>query len=148
MLFRSDAKPSVFLGYMQLTALAKLIEVVKSGKDTFLVFDQTPFYGEMGGQAGDAGTALVDGKLVHLTDTVKDKSGRHLHKISPEGGVDVWPWKIGTPAELAVDAVRRRAISRHHSATHLLHWALRKVLGTHVRQAGTHKTPERLRFDF
>ena len=144
----TDAKPSVFLGYMQLTALAKLIEVVKSGKDTFLVFDQTPFYGEMGGQAGDAGTALVDGKLVHLTDTVKDKSGRHLHKISPEGGVDVWPWKIGTPAELAVDAVRRRAISRHHSATHLLHWALRKVLGTHVRQAGTHKTPERLRFDF
>ena len=144
----TDAKPTVFLGYTQLTAHAKLIDVVKSGKDTFLVFDQTPFYGEMGGQAGDAGTALVDGKLVHLTDTVKDKSGRHLHKISPEGGVDVWPWKIGTPAELAVDAVRRRAISRHHSATHLLHWALRKVLGTHVRQAGTHKTPERLRFDF
>ena len=78
----------------------------------------------------------------HFTDTVKDKSGRHLHKLSPEGGVDAWPWKIGAPAELAVDAVRRRAISRHHSATHLLHWALRKVLGTHVRQAGTHKTQQ------
>jgi alanyl-tRNA synthetase len=55
---------------------------------------------------------------------------------------------IGSHAELAVDAVRRRAISRHHSAAHLIHWALRKVLGTHVRQAGTSKTPERMRFDF
>jgi alanyl-tRNA synthetase len=144
----SEARPTTFLGYAQLTAKAQLIDVVRSGKDTFLVFDQTPFYAEMGGQAGDAGTALVDGKLAHLIDTVKDKSGRHLHKVSPEGGVDAWPWKAGVPAELAVDAIRRRAISRHHSATHLLHWALRKVLGTHVRQAGTHKTPERLRFDF
>jgi alanyl-tRNA synthetase len=158
----TDAKPTVFLGYTQLAAKAQVIDRVISKNDVFLVFDQTPFYAEMGGQAGDAGSALINGQLVHLTDTVKDKSGRHLHKVSTDGGgdawpwkaspgtegVDAWPWKAGTPAELAVDATRRRAISRHHSATHLLHWALRKVLGTHVRQAGTHKTPERLRFDF
>ncbi|MES2694750.1 MAG: DHHA1 domain-containing protein, partial [Verrucomicrobiota bacterium] len=59
-----------------------------------------------------------------------------------------WPWKAGDTVELALDLVRRRAISRHHSAAHLIHWALRKILGTHVRQAGTSKTPDRMRFDF
>jgi len=109
-----------------------------------LVFDQTPFYAEMGGQAGDTGSALIGGKLFTIVDTVKDKAGRYLHKIAGEAPAGA----IGSTAELAVDAPRRRAISRHHSATHLLHWALRKVLGTHVRQAGTSKTPDRLRFDF
>jgi alanyl-tRNA synthetase len=152
-------KPTLFLGYGQTHARAELIEVVKSDKDTFLVFDQTPFYAEMGGQAGDAGTALIDGKLVHVVDCVKDKAGRHLHKIDADGlnkrvGPSFAEASAGKDnalhlqAELAVDVPRRRAISRHHSATHLLHWALRKVLGTHVRQAGTHKTPDRLRFDF
>ncbi len=145
----TDQKATNFLGYSQLTSHAKLIEVVKTAKDTFLVFDQTPFYAEMGGQAGDAGNALINDQLFPIVDTVKDKSGRFLHKV---GGADDLKSQISNlksqPAELAVDAGRRRAISRHHSATHLLHWALRKVLGTHVRQAGTHKTPERLRFDF
>jgi alanyl-tRNA synthetase len=145
----TDQKATKFLGYTQTNAHAKLIEVVKSGKDTFLVFDQTPFYAEMGGQAGDTGTALVNGQLVNIADCVKDKSGRHLHRLAAEvPGSKFQVPGIGAKAELSVDAVRRRAISRHHSATHLLHWALRKVLGTHVRQAGTHKTPERLRFDF
>ncbi len=140
----TDTQATKFLGYTDLVAHARLIEVVRGGQDTFLVFDQTPFYGEMGGQAGDTGTALVAGRLITIVDTVKDKSGRHLHQVAP----DSLAVQAGAPAELAVDAVRRRAISRHHSATHLLHWALRKVLGTHVRQAGTHKTPDRLRFDF
>ncbi len=142
----TDQKATTFLGYTQTHAHAKLIEVVKSEKAAFLVFDQTPFYAEMGGQAGDAGTALIAGQLVTLTDCVKDKAGRHLHKI--DAALSSGTPALGSTAELSIDVVRRRAVSRHHSATHLLHWALRKVLGTHVRQAGTHKTPERLRFDF
>jgi alanyl-tRNA synthetase len=137
-----------FLGYATTHSHAKVVDVIKAEKATFLVFDQTPFYAEMGGQAGDSGTALANGKLLHITDTVKDKAGRHLHKVELDRDVGPWPWSVATPVELAVDVPRRRAISRHHSATHLLHWALRKVLGTHVRQAGTHKTPDRLRFDF
>jgi alanyl-tRNA synthetase len=137
-------QPTVFVGYTRTDAPARLTEVVSSGADTFLVFDQTPFYAEMGGQAGDAGSALVGGRLYSITDTVRDKAGRHLHKVRP-GSPEARP---GEEAELRVDGPRRRAISRHHTSTHLLHWALRKVLGTHVRQAGAHKTPERLRFDF
>ncbi len=139
-----DLQSTKFLGYDQLTAHAQLIDVITAEKDTFLVFDQTPFYAEMGGQAGDTGTALINGQLVHLTDCVKDKAGRHLHKVA-EGASAV---SVGAKAELSVDVVRRRSISRQHSAAHLIHWALRKVLGTHVRQAGTSKTPERMRFDF
>ena len=143
------AKPTAFLGYAQTEAHARVLEAVAAGKDTFLVFDQTPFYAEMGGQAGDAGTALIGGHAWPIIDTVKDKSGRHLHRLDPSSPPPAPPSGLpGSEALLAVDAQRRRAISRHHSATHLLHWALRKVLGTHVRQAGTHKTPDRLRFDF
>ena len=146
----TDYRPTIFLGYKETHARATLEDVVVANKDTFLVFDRTPFYAEMGGQAGDTGSALIDGQLVHLVDTVKDKAGRFLHKVAApaEGGLAPIPFEKGTPAELSIDLVRRRAISRHHSAAHLIHWALRKVLGTHVRQAGTSKTPERMRFDF
>jgi alanyl-tRNA synthetase len=147
----TNLQPTKFLGYTQTHAHAQLLETIRTDKDTFLVFDQTPFYAEMGGQAGDAGTALIAGQLVTFADTVKDKAGRHLHRVAveiPNANGQTPNFEIGAKAELAVDSARRRAISRHHSATHLLHWALRKVLGTHVRQAGTHKTPERLRFDF
>jgi len=134
-----------FLGYEHTHANAQLIDIIRADKDTFLVFDQTPFYAEMGGQAGDTGTALINGTLAHFTDCVKDKAGRHLHKLAEASGLVVAP---GARAELSVDLVRRRAISRQHSAAHLIHWALRKVIGTHVRQAGTSKTPDRMRFDF
>lgn len=146
----TDYRPTIFLGYKETHARATLEDVVVANKDTFLVFDRTPFYAEMGGQAGDTGSALIDGQLVHIVDTVKDKAGRFLHKVAApaEGGLAPIPFEKGTPAELSIDLVRRRAISRHHSAAHLIHWALRKVLGTHVRQAGTSKTPERMRFDF
>ena len=145
----AEQQPTKFLGYAQLTAEAKVIDVVKTEKDTFLVFDQTPFYAEMGGQEGDHGAAEINGQVLAIVYTIKDKSGRHLHKLAPACAVDAAKLNlIGQTAALVVSPMARRAISRHHTAAHLIHWALRKVLGTHVRQAGTSKTKERLRFDF
>jgi alanyl-tRNA synthetase len=142
-------QPTKFLGFTQLTAEAKVIDVVKSGKDTFLVFDQTPFYAEMGGQAGDHGVAKIGGVAVAIVYTIKDDAGRHLHRLAPACALDLAKVNVvGQTATLAVSPLNRRAITRHHTAAHLLHWALRKVLGTHVRQAGTSKTKTRLRFDF
>jgi alanyl-tRNA synthetase len=144
-----DQKPTTFLGYNELTGHATLVEIVQADKDAYLVFDQTPFYGEMGGQTGDTGTVLVNGALLTITDCVKDKSGRHLHKVAAEELTRHSSLLTRHSAStLSVDAARRRAINRHHSAAHLIHWALRKVLGTHVRQAGTSKTADRMRFDF
>ncbi|MDO8542701.1 MAG: alanine--tRNA ligase [Opitutaceae bacterium] len=142
---------SLFTGYIVDTEKpveAIVTDVIHSGDDVFLVFDRTPFYAEMGGQAGDTGTAVVAGHTVQITDTVKDKAGRHLHKLSPDDARHSSLITRHSPASLTIDISRRRAISRHHSAAHLIHWALRKTLGTHVRQAGTSKTPERMRFDF
>ena len=142
--------PTEFTGY-DLANLADftttLADVVQDGDDTYLIFEASPFYAEMGGQAGDAGTATLGDLTIEITDTIKDKAGRFLHKCRSALARDASP-TIGSIATLNVDLARRRAISRHHSATHLIHWALRGVLGTHVHQAGTHKTPDRLRFDF
>jgi alanyl-tRNA synthetase len=138
-----------FLGYTELDAYAKLLETVESETGTWLVFDRTPFYAEMGGQTGDAGSVNFGKGAMKVADCVKDKSGRFLHLISADcAKAHADELKVGATAQLIVEASRRRAINRHHSAAHLVHWALRKVLGTHVRQAGTSKTPERLRFDF
>ncbi len=142
---------TVFTGYLIDTSkpvAAIVTDIVRSGDDVFLVFDRTPFYAEMGGQAGDTGTAIVAGQTIQIVDCVKDKAGRHLHKVDKSAGAQLSAISKGSPAHLAIDWNRRRAISRHHSAAHLIHWALRKTLGTHVRQAGTSKTPERMRFDF
>ncbi len=134
-----------FTGYLSLTVNSTLTDIVKTETDTYLVFADTPFYAEMGGQVGDTGTATIDGQTVPIIDTVKDKSGRYLHKVASEGRSEL---ARDARATLTVNAARRRAINRHHTATHLLHWALRKVIGTHVRQAGSLNTPDRLRFDF
>ncbi|MBC9890592.1 MAG: alanine--tRNA ligase, partial [Opitutae bacterium] len=107
------------------------------------MFGQTPFFGERGGQVGDTGRILVGTNSIKLTDTVHDDAGRVLHKI--EAGADL---KKGDSVELSVDYERRLAIQRNHSATHLLHYALRRVLGPHVTQAGSLVSPTRLRFDF
>jgi alanyl-tRNA synthetase len=123
---------------------AAVTDVIKGDQGVFLVFDRTPFYAEMGGQVGDSGHALIGGHAVAITDTVRDKAGRHLHQVADGPSVP----QTGAAADLSVDLARRRSIQRNHTATHLLHWALRKVLGTHVRQAGSLNSPERLRFDF
>jgi alanyl-tRNA synthetase len=139
--------PTPFTGYALDPAAgthATVLDVIHSEQGMFLVFDKTPFYAEMGGQVGDTGHALLGGRAVAIADTVKDKSGRHLHRVAAETPAP----QAGAGADLSVDLVRRRSIQRNHSATHLLHWALRKVLGTHVRQAGSLNSPDRLRFDF
>jgi alanyl-tRNA synthetase len=109
-----------------------------------LAVEETPFYAEMGGQVGDTGVILVGDHVFKVVDTVKRGSGiLHLIDSSVTSG-DV----EGKAAVLRVDADRRRAIEQHHSATHLFHYALRKILGVHVGQRGSLVTPERLRFDF
>ncbi|MGD1031982.1 MAG: alanine--tRNA ligase [Opitutaceae bacterium] len=143
----AELKPTLFVGYSIVwpaETRASLVDIVRGEKEAFLVFDRTPFYAEMGGQVGDQGTALIDGAAYAITDTIRDKSGRHLHRVAATPHLP----SVGAAAVLGVDPARRRAIQRHHSATHILHWALRKVLGTHVRQAGSLNAPDRLRFDF
>ena len=141
-----DHVATEFLGYdlPNLSGLsARVVDLVKSDKGTYVVFDRSPFYAEMGGQAGDTGS-ITNGDVEYaVVNTIKDKSGRFLHRLESDAELST-----GSEMSLSVDLARRRSISRHHSATHLIHWALRKVLGDHVHQAGTHKTPERLRFDF
>lgn len=107
---------------------------------SFVVTDRTPFYAEMGGQVGDKGS--INGSL-SIVDTQKDGAGRVLHVV--DGDVDL---SEGDSVTLSIDVPNRLAIQRHHTATHVLHWALRKVLGTHIRQAGSFVGPDRLRFDF
>jgi len=148
---KTDHQPTLFVGYVLHPEpyMANLLEVAHADKDIFLIFDRTPFYAEMGGQVGDTGTVTIAGRPAEIVDTIKDKHGRYLHKLAQPLDADLAAHATkGAIVELAINAAHRRAVSRHHSAEHLVHWALRKTLGTHVRQAGTHKTAERMRFDF
>ncbi|MDQ8204505.1 alanine--tRNA ligase [Pelagicoccus sp. SDUM812003] len=141
----APAEATKFIGFETLADEAELIDIVKGEDDSaYLVFNHTPFYAEMGGQVGDSGEINFDELHFDVLDTIKDPNGRHLHKVSG----DVSALAIGSEANLIVDHSRRRGIERHHSATHILHWALRKVLGDHVHQAGSYVDEQRLRFDF
>ena len=133
-----------FIGYHTLAAEAELIDILPSDDGaSYLVFNRTPFYAEMGGQVGDQGHIEFDERDFEVVDTIKDASGRFLHKVTGDtSGLE------RSTANLLVDPVRRKSIDRHHSATHILHWALREVLGSHVQQAGSYVDDERLRFDF
>lgn len=137
-----------FLGYEQDALshnLATVHQSVEADGKHFLIFDKTPFYAEMGGQLGDSGFADADGNRIQILNTIKDASGRFLHEIESRKMAHTLTGKTVT---LSVDTERRAAIERHHTATHMLHWALREVLGTHVKQAGSYVGTERLRFDF
>jgi alanyl-tRNA synthetase len=114
-------------------------------RGTALVTAESPFYAEMGGQVGDTGTITWEGGHAAIENTTKDEGGRFLHWVSPEAAI--LP-TAGTAVTLKVDRLRRSAIEKHHTATHLLNWALRKTLGTHIQQAGSFVGPDRLRFDF
>ena len=141
-----------FLGHQVLTATGQVVALagpdgptgsLTAGETGLAVFDQTPCYAEGGGQLGDTGQITAPGLSAMVTDT-QNAGGHHLHHIQVTDGV----LSVGDTVELAVDAERRRSIMRNHSATHLLHAALRQVLGDHVRQAGSLVAPDRLRFDF
>ncbi|MDX6807489.1 alanine--tRNA ligase [Terrihabitans rhizophilus] len=117
---------------------------LKAGETGFVVLNQTPFYAESGGQVGDRGTMSGTGTRLRVTETQKRADGLFVHAVTVEDG-EVSP---GAAVELKVDHERRSAIRANHSATHLLHEALRRVLGDHVAQKGSMVAPERLRFDF
>ncbi len=142
-----------FLGYSTEKAEGVVTAIVAGGATTgragtgaevALVVNQTPFYGESGGQQGDTGMIAGEGFRVAVSDTQKKGDGvfAHIGKVV-EGEV-----KVGAPVTLEVDHARRTALRANHSATHLLHEALREVLGTHVAQKGSLVAPDRLRFDF
>lgn len=133
-----DLSPTIFLGYDNLEAEAEII----SAEGGYLIVDKTPFYAESGGQIGDTGLLEVNGKTYKITDTQK-VGNVFAHKVVDE--IKVEP---GTVVRLKVDEQRRKDIMRNHSATHLLHAALRKVLGDHVQQKGSFVGPDYLRFDF
>jgi alanyl-tRNA synthetase len=120
------------------------VEHLADGAEGSVVVNQTPFYGESGGQIGDAGLMAGDGALFRVTDTQKVAGGLFVH----HGVVESGSLRRGQALQLIVEHGRRRAIRANHSATHLLHEALREVLGDHVAQKGSLVAPERLRFDF
>ena len=148
------AQPTVFEGYSSLKCEAVVVGLAEPGEGTvsaigrgqkgYVVCDKTPFYAEMGGQSGDIGEILADGKCVaKVINTTKNGDGFYLHEVLCEDVIEK-----GVKVTLCVDKKNRLDISRNHSATHLLHKALKEVLGTHVAQAGSLVTADRLRFDF
>jgi alanyl-tRNA synthetase len=143
-----------FLGYTQLDAVSKVlalvvdqkkVDSVEAGQNAELVLDQTPFYAETGGQAGDRGSLVnAEGSVVARVESVYPAMpGLSSHKIRALGNI-----RLGDELKAHVEAQERHAIMRNHTATHLLHAALRQVLGAHVKQAGSVVEPPRLRFDF
>ena len=142
-----------FLGYDTEIAEGVVTALIRDGKETpelkagesgTVVLNQTPFYGESGGQVGDTGLMSGDGVRVRVTDTQKKAGDVFAHAVT----VDEGALKVGSALALAVDHARRSQIRANHSATHLLHEALRQVLGDHVAQKGSLVAPDRLRFDF
>jgi alanyl-tRNA synthetase len=142
-----------FLGYETETAAGVVVALLRDGKEVStlqkgesgaVVLNQTPFYAESGGQVGDTGVMTGDGVRFAVTDTQKRAGDLFVHF----GTVEQGSLTVGTALDLNVDHARRSAIRQNHSATHLLHEALRQVLGDHVAQKGSLVAPDRLRFDF
>jgi alanyl-tRNA synthetase len=122
----------------------KRVEALAAGESGFVVLNQTPFYGESGGQVGDRGAIAGEGVSGLVTDTQKRAGDLFVHAVTVDSG----KLTLGTALNLTVDHDRRQAVRSNHSATHLLHEALRQVLGDHVAQKGSLVAPDRLRFDF
>ncbi|MGE5839545.1 MAG: alanine--tRNA ligase, partial [Deltaproteobacteria bacterium] len=145
--------PTVFVGYESLVSDSKVAALLKGGKEAEsavagekveVVLDRTPFYGEAGGQVGDKGWLVGEGMAVQVTDTVRVKETFIVHRGVMEQGV----LSVGARVEARVNEEERRATELNHTATHLLHAALREILGPHVKQAGSLVSPDRFRFDF
>ncbi|MBO9663289.1 alanine--tRNA ligase [Dokdonella sp.] len=150
----STLAPTQFLGYealaadgLELRAIVRdgrAVETLNDGENAVLILERTPFYAESGGQVGDTGSlSSGDGRFA-VADTIKLAGSFHGHVGRWSGK----PLRVGTPLRGEVDGARRQAIVLNHSATHLLHAALRQVLGEHVTQKGSLVAPDRLRFDF
>ncbi|MBS4209012.1 alanine--tRNA ligase [Bacillus sp. FJAT-50079] len=145
--------PSEFIGYDQLavettiSAMVKndeLVEEAQQGDEIQFILEKTPFYAESGGQIADKGILKAEGLLIEVTEVQKAPNGQNLHSaIVKEGTV-----QTGMKVNAEVDEEKRRNVIKNHTATHLLHQALKDVLGVHVNQAGSLVGPERLRFDF
>ena len=150
----AQLSPTVFLGYdhldaggLQVVALLKdgrPVASVHAGDEAVVILDRTPFYAESGGQVGDTGVLAEQGVEFDVADTLKFAGQFHGHV----GRVAKGSLKVGDHVVASVDAARRASTILNHSATHLLHAALREVLGTHVQQKGSLVAPDRLRFDF
>ena len=120
------------------------VDALEAGDEGRVVLDATPFYAEKGGQIGDTGTLTKDGAVVRVLDTKEPDKGLIAHTVQVEEGRLV----VGDTVQALIDVPRRERIRRNHTATHILHWALRQVLGDHVKQAGSYVADNRLRFDF
>ena len=151
--FGSSVPATEFVGYEQDTCEAKVLAIVVenelrdeivAGAEATLVLDQTTMYAEMGGQVGDHGVITAEGVSFQVKDVQKNKGGKFLHV----GVLTAGELKVGDTVSVSIDTERRKAVRRAHTATHLLHAALKKVLGDHVHQAGSLVEPDRLRFDF
>jgi alanyl-tRNA synthetase len=150
---RDSAGASEFLGYATERAEAEIrailcggaaVPAAGAGSEVAILLNQTPFYAESGGQVGDAGSITGPGGLrIAITDTQKKLGELFVHL----GRIEAGEARVGLPVVAEVDHVRRSNIRAHHSATHLLHEALRRRLGTHVQQKGSLNAPDRLRFD-
>jgi alanyl-tRNA synthetase len=149
----SSAGPTRFLGYQTLEAEGRLVAllldgersgVAEEGQDVRLVLDRTPFYAESGGQVGDHGYVRTGGGLIRVVDAQWGPGDVIVHV----GVVQSGEVREGEDVHAEVDRVRREATARSHTATHVVHWTLRHVLGEHARQAGSLVAPGRLRFDF
>jgi alanyl-tRNA synthetase len=137
------AHKTKFVGYeaKNLTGFTAKVLAAESGK--YIVTNESPFYAEMGGQVGDTGTIEYKGHALAVVETKLDANGQVLHIVKEKFEI-----AAGATVTMSVDVARRANIACHHSATHLLDWALRTKLGGHIRQAGSLVGPERLRFDF
>lgn len=144
---------SEFIGYDQLTAEARVIAIVAdnqfvdaAGVDekVLVILDRTPFYAESGGQVSDVGTLTGNGTTAEVLGLSKAPYGQHVHQVAITAGA----LRVGDTVTAAVNAAERGDTIKNHTATHLLHKALKEVLGEHVNQAGSLVGPERLRFDF
>ena len=150
---REELNPTEFLGYefnkaegvvLKISKGKEFIEEAKEGDDVELITNQTPFYAESGGQVGDQGVIKTSTGKINVLDTQKKMGDLHVHV----GKVSKGSIKVGDNVNLEIDVKRRKDAKAYHSATHLLHEALRRTLGKHVTQKGSLVSPEKLRFDF
>lgn len=149
-----EVGPTTFVGYDTLSCNAKVIALIKNGTsvssavegdEVEVILNTTPFYAEMGGEVGDAGSIYTDSAtMLEVSDTKAPEKGLVCHYATMKTG----SLAVGDSVTAVVDSKRRAAITRNHTATHILHASLRKVLGDHVTQAGSYVGPDRLRFDF